>query len=64
MTLLICYKNYYGAHVFFLPGAQSMLKPALIILDYHLYGLILCISLYINIYTLLIVCKYYMLKKL
>ena len=29
MTLLICYKNYYGAHVFFLPGAQSMLKPAL-----------------------------------
>ena len=29
MTLLICYKNYYGAHVFFLPGAHSMLKTAL-----------------------------------
>ena len=29
MTLLICYTNYYGAHVFFLPGAHSMLKPAL-----------------------------------
>ena len=29
MTLLISYKNYYGAHVFFLPGAHSMLKPAL-----------------------------------
>ena len=30
MTLLICYTNYYGAHVFFLPGAHSMLKPALL----------------------------------
>ena len=29
MTLLISYTNYYGAHVFFLPGAHSMLKPAL-----------------------------------
>ena len=30
MTLLISYTNYYGAYVFFLPGAHSMLKPALI----------------------------------
>ena len=33
MTLLICYTNYYGAHVFFLPWTQSMLKPALPIID-------------------------------
>ena len=31
MTLLIFYTSYYGAHVFFLPGAHSMLKPALYI---------------------------------
>ena len=36
MTLLISYKNYYGAHVFFLPGAHSMLKPALYIMNYIL----------------------------
>ena len=36
MTLLICYKNYYGAHVFFLRGAQSMLKPALTY-TYYIY---------------------------
>ena len=35
MTLLICYTNYYGAHVFFLPGAHSMLKPALIVIYYY-----------------------------
>ena len=32
MTLLISYTNYYGAHVFFLPGAHSMLKPALLVI--------------------------------
>ena len=31
MTLLICYTNYYGTHVFFLPGAHIMLKPALLV---------------------------------
>ena len=37
MTLLICYTNYYGAHVFFLPGAHSMLKPALSVSNDSVY---------------------------
>ena len=41
MTLLICYTNYYGAHVFFFARAHSMLKPALTVRHIILYKTIL-----------------------